>query len=280
MYNFRFVRDDFAVFHVGAAYGVYADADFGSAPTLDIATSQGFNQVGVTAEKTAIGARYIQIKGVVRGDIPRQKRAMRRAIPPLARGWLVFQDWVIRVVVQNPPSFATERRNGSFLLRFLAPYPFFQSKRINTVQIGRIDKKFSFPVNYATPHQFGVLSGDRQVYIYNDSDVDVQFTLTIKAVGASTGTVLTNLDTLETLTLTKPLTAGDVFVLRQDGGIVTAELTREGLTSNAISWLGEDSTLFKLRPGDNLIALTDSVGGINIVGQIEYAEEAVSVYEA
>lgn len=282
MYNVVFENNNGSKYYFGINGTTIFDMDLGDGVSVNIGTSQGFSQVGETLQSRSVSGRTISVKGAVYGNIQERKRTMRNVFSPFSCGRLVFENqYYIRVYVKSSPTFSTIKNDGKFTMRFFAPYPFFKSVDEKNVEIGSIRPLFSFPVNYATPHKFGEKGSARYKNVYNDSDVNIPFSLHLFSSGTSTNPVIANLQTLKILKLNGTLNAGDfIDIYRNDDNVLQAIMTSAGVQSDVINWIDESSDLFELDAGDNLISATDDEGGASLAAKINYNSVVVAVYES
>lgn len=283
MYSARFESDNGLTFVFGKNGGNVFDMDLGSGVSVDIGTSQGFSQVGETVETLAVNSRPITVTGVLYRDIDNQKRNMRKIFAPFVAGKLIFEDGhYTRVYVQDPPSFSPVKKDGRFTMLLFAPFPYFYGQNEESVQIGGIVPMFRFPVNYAEPHSFGELSEGRFSTIYNDSDVKVPYGFQITVNGTSTNPTVTNLLTFEFLKINGTFNAGDVInVYRDSNNVLVANVTDSNQNvTDIISLIDDDSTLYELAVGDNLISINDDEGGVGMNAKVSFKSVVVALYES
>lgn len=281
MYSVLFEADNGRKYLFGEGGSTVFDMDLGAGVSVGIGTSQGFSQIGESVESQTVSGKPITVKGVVYGDIPGRKKAMRNALAPFTSGRLVFNsEYYIQVYVKESPTFSVIKGDGRFTMQFYAPFPFFYTMDEKAVYIGAVVPGFRFPVNYSQPHRFGTRAAARYKNIVNDGDVKVPFGLSIHSSGECANVTVTNLSTLAYLKLNGTLNAGEsIRIYREDDGVLRAELTTDEGTSDAISWIDEGSTLFELDVGDNLISATDDSGGASLTASFLYREAVAAVYE-
>lgn len=279
--NVVFHSDDGKKFVFGGSGNTAFDMDIGSGMPVNLGTSQGFSQVGENVEHSSVSGRTINVIGAVYGNVAERKNTLRNVFPPFASGRLVFDDqYFIRVFVKSAPSFSTAKRNGRFTMQLFAPIPYFTTTAERSVTIGAVDPMFSFPVNYAASHTFGKKSATRYANINNDGDARIPFGLYITTSGQSTNVTISNLQTFEKLKLNGTLLAGDeVNIYRDTNNILRAERTSDGITTDILSWIDEESDLFEMAVGDNLIAANDDEGGASLTARFIYSPAVWSMYE-
>lgn len=281
MFEVIFEADNGKKFTFGRGGSNYFGMSIGNGVDIALGTAQGFSQIGVTVQTQSIGGRAIDVTGEMYGDIESRKDALRNVCAPLTAGRLVFQKThFIRVHVKAAPSFSPKKGNGAFKMQFFAPFPFFASVEEKAYSIGAVTKEFRFPVNYSKPHRFGTRSAAKATNVVNDGDVQVPFRLDIQANGTCTNVKVTNLKTLEFLKIAGVLNMGDrVAVYRAEDNAIRAELTSGGIITDIIGRIDDDSTLFDLAAGDNLMAATDDEGGGNLSVQFTFHPARAVLYE-
>lgn len=283
MYSAKFEADNGMVFVFGKNGGNVFDMDLGNGVPVNLGTSQGFSQVGETVETMAVNGRPIAVTGVLFRDIDNQKKVMRKVFAPFVAGKLTFEDGhYTRVFVQDPPSFSSVKNDGRFTMQLFAPFPYFYGQNEERAQIGGIVPMFKFPINYAEPHTFGKMSEGRFSTIYNDSDVKVPYGFQIVVNGTSTNPTVTNLLTFEFLKINGTFKSGDVInVYRDDNNVLVATVTDgDGNVSDIISMIDDESTLYELAVGDNLISVNDDEGGVGMSASVSFKTVVVALYES
>lgn len=282
MYNVVFENDNGSKYYFGLNGTTAFDMDLGNGVSVNIETSQGFFQVGETMQSRNVSGRTVNVKGIVYGDVQERKQTMRNVISPFSCGRLVFEgQYYVRVYVKSAPTFSSVKNDGRFTMQFFAPYPFFKKMEEKNAEIGSVVALFSFPVNYAYTHKFGEKGAARYKNIYNESDVNVPFSLHLACSGTSTNPVIADLQTFKTLKINGTMNAGDfIDIYRNDDNVLKAELTSDGVKTDIISWIDESSNLFELATGDNLISAIDDEGGVSLIAKISYNPVVVAVYES
>lgn len=281
MYEVIFENDNGKKFIFGPAGSNWFGMNIGDGMEVTLGKSQGFSQVGETVETQSVAGRPIDVTGQFYGNIVSHKNALRSVCAPLSSGRLVFQKThYIRVYVKAAPTFSAVKNNGLFTMQFYAPYPYFRSFEEKVFRLGGVTKQFRFPVNYSQPHRFGTRSANRYTNVINSGDVSVPFRLELHSTGVSTNPAVTNLTTFAYLKLNGQLNAGDVAVIyRDDNSVLRAELVSGGVTTDIIAWVDDESSLFELASGDNLIQANDDENGAGLYASISFSPAVVALYE-
>lgn len=282
MFEAVFENDNGKVFTFGPNGSNWFGMNIGDAVDITLGTSQGFSQIGETVETMSAGGRAIDVTGKLFGNIVERKNALRNVCAPLSTGRLVFNGThYIRVYVKSPPSFSAVKNNGLFKMQFYAPFPYFSTFGESHNLIGGIEANFRLPVNYSEPHRFGTRSSDRYTNIINSGDIRVPFKLILRSEGVSTNPTVTNLTTFAFLRVNGTLNSGEyITVYRDNSNVLRAELTQGNVVTDVIDWLDDDSSLFELESGDNLINASDDQGGVGLVVSFSFNPAQAVLYES
>ena len=281
MFEAIFENDNGKTFTFGERGGNYFGMSVGDAVDITLGTSQGFSQIGETVETMSVGGKPLDVTGMFFGNIVERKNSLRNVCAPFATGRLVFNgSHYIRVYVKSPPSFSAVKNNGLFKMQFYAPFPYFSTFGESHNLIGGIVPAFRLPVNYSNPHRFGTRSSDRYTNIVNSGDIKVPFKLVMRSEGISTNPTVTNLSTFAFLRMNGTINAGEsITVYRDNSNVLRAELTQGNVVTDVIDWLDDDSSLFELESGDNLISASDDQGGVSLVVSFSFNPAEAVLYE-
>lgn len=281
MYEVIFQNDNGKVFTFGPNGGNWYGMNIGNGLEVTLGKSQGFAQVGETVETQSIGGRSIDVTGMFFGDIVGGKNNLRNVCAPLSSGRLIFQkSHYIRVYVKAAPSFSAVKNNGLFKMQFYAPFPFFSAFQESYFLIGGVVPSFRFPVNYGRPHRFGTRSNERYVNVVNSGDVRIPYRLVLRSEGVSTNPTLTNITTFAFLKINGIINIGQfITIFRDDNNVLRAELTDGNQVTDVITWIDDESSLFELEPGDNLISANDEEGGKALIASFTFNPAVGALYE-
>lgn len=281
MYQVKFEKDNGEIFLLGTGNNIVFDIDGLSGIGVDLGTSQGFSQIGESVDTQSVGGKSLTVKGVIYRNLADGKKRLIKAFAPFSSGKLIFDDkYYIYVYVKESPVVAPTKKGGAFMFRLFAPFPFFKEFAENTFYIGVISPAFMFPINYETPHYFGTKSNERYVNVVNNGDLKTSYRLDISTEATSTDIVITNIETFEFLKLNGTLNAGErISIYRDNNNQLKAELYNGSVITDIISWIDEESTLYELAVGDNLILASDDNGGDNLTAQITFNSVVGGVYE-
>ena len=276
MYNARFLSDTGRQFRLGYEYGNIFDIDPLSGVSADISTSQGFQQNGETVESVSTGGVERQITGKLLRNLAAQKTDMFRAFAPGAFGALYFNErYTCRCVVKQSPQFGEGKSKETFVLTLFCPNSYWQSVDGKDYILGGYSPSFRFPVNYGTPHRFGVKNPTAFINCVNDGAVAVDFTAEFTASAPVTNYGIVNAVTLEEMKINDTLTTDDKTVVYRKNGKLYVEKNGKDI----FSALDEDSTLFLVNPGDNPFKATADSGVESLIVSVSFNDPYVGVYD-
>ena len=281
MYSVKFEKDNGEVFLLGTNNNIVFDVDGLSGIGIDLGTSQGFSQIGETVDTQSVGGKTLTVKGVIYKNLADGKKQLIKAFAPFAKGRLIFNNkYYVYVYVKESPVVAPTKKGGAFMFSLFAPFPFWKEIAESTFYIGAITPMFMFPVNYETPHIFGMKSAARYINVVNNGDLQTSYRLDITTEATSSNITLTNLETFDFLKLNGTLNAGErISIYRDNNNQLKAVLYDGSVETDIISWIDEESTLYEMAVGDNLILANDDDGGANLTAQLTFNSVVGGVYE-
>lgn len=254
---------------------VLTDFPLLSGLSVNVGTSQSINQVGGTVESQVIDPKSSTIKGFVIGDGTNGKQRLLSIIRPLESGKIVVNgQYEITVYVTDTPTVSPARMFPQFDFGVIAPYPFWQKTIGTIVPMAGIAGRFRFPWNITKPYRFGDLLSSYFTNVQNTGQVPTPFDLEITALGDAENPTFEDIETGDVLKLNKALTVGERVVISIQTDGISATSSKDGDIQGLID---VDSTLFSLRPGDNVIRYTADSGRENLTVQIRFTRKYAGV---
>jgi hypothetical protein len=245
----------------------------------DIETSQGFEQVGETIDTLTTGGNTIKVYGRCNPFCKAYGDALVNTILPMSTGRLYFADkfW-IDVAVKNAPAIAQALRKATFNFRLYAPYPYWKSVKKNVYKLGGSLGGFRFPVNYATPHHFGQRSATLFLNCVNNGNVKTDFRLTLYAKAGLANVTITNAQTQEFIGINTEMQGGDYVYMFRENNQLRCIRDRNGVISDIFSDVDEDTDLFFMNVGDNVLRSQAESGGNNLIVQVDFYDTKSGVF--
>lgn len=279
MYDLRFVSDNGKEITLNYESGIIVSRVTGSTGMqVSTKTAQGYQQVGVSISALTVGGRELIINGFIFKENAAKKEELMTVFAPFATGRLYWEDrYWIDVAVKNAPEI-TQERDSKYTFRLFAADPYFRASEKQVSQNGVTVGSFSFPVTYIDdtigtnrPHKFGTKTSSTQFIITNNGQADAPYEVIIEGGAAIVNPKLTNVDTGDFVLWNDTVGIGERLRIYSERGRIRVTLTdTSGVEHNAISGLDDDSTLFSLAVGDNLLQTTATTGGDDIETTISF----------
>lgn len=279
MYKARFVSES-GTFYFDLDHGVVFDISPIDEIDVDIASSQGFGQIGSTVVSRSVAGLSRTIKGKVIGNARQIKKELLRVFTPFSTGRLYFNDrYACECVVQKTPAIGAKDSWVAFALMLYCPSPFWQLASPQSYLLGGYTPAFSFPVRYDS-HVFGIRQENAFVNCLNPGTVRSSFEVIFgTAAGDVTDYGIINIYTGEELKIRDTLSAGQTVRVYREDGRLRVEKTVDGEKTNIFAALDEDSTLFWMNAGDNVIRMTAGEGADQLTASISFYAEYAGVYD-
>lgn len=225
--------------------------------SVDISTSQGAQQVGCSVDHQTLGARRIGLIGKIVNFSPAQLAQIAQIFLPMSTLRLTFEEaYWIDCVISESPVFSYDLKTVTFSVSLLAPSPYWKAVKINSYQLGGLTGGFTFPVNFSqrNPHSFGKRAALLYLNCKNRGNAVTDYMARIRcSSGEAAGVILVNAQTQQFLEISTGLVAGDVLEIYQENGILRATKTSAGMVTDVFADLNEDSDLFYMNVGDNVL---------------------------
>lgn len=246
---------------------------------VDITKSQGFDQIGVSVGNMAVEERVIGVIGRIDNFAPDHLRRIQNMFLPLSTVRVYFEEkYWIDAVVKETPVFSYKLRTVKFSVELMAPYPFWKKKDKNFYRLGGLTGGFNFPASYDIPHNFALFPEILFTNCKNNGNTKVDFKATITAFsGTADGVKLINAANQKYLVVDTEITAADTVEIFRENNILRVTKTTGGVTTDIFSAFDEESTLFYMDVGDNVIRADATGGDAVLVVTIEFYDTLAGV---
>ena len=288
MYNLKFISDSNNEIVLNYENGiVISKIDGATGLPVTTRTAQGYQQVGVSISALTVDGRSLTLRGFIFSENSAKKQALLSAFAPFVRGRLYWEDrYWIDVVVKDTPEIA-QNKDSTFSMRLFAPDPYWRAAEKYVSQNGITVGSFQFPVvggvkqlmyknnsldaAETVPHRFGTKTSGAQFIITNNGQAEAPFEVIIEGSSNIVNPTITNTATGAFLKWNDTIELGERLRIYNDRGRIRATLTTTGgVETNAIAGLDDDSTLFTLAVGDNLLQTGATTGANDIETTISF----------
>lgn len=260
VYNAKIITDAGKTFDFSYSNGVLFDISPLSGAEVSIATSQGFAQIGKTVEAQSVGGIYRTIQGRLLSV--QAARQMMSVLSIFTEGKLFINDthYCPIVIASTPQIMQKKTGDIPFTMRVFCPSPYWYSAENKSVILNDYTPAFYFPVVYDS-HTFGVSGGSAFVNVYNEGDADADMEIVFSCEGESTGYGIANVMTGAILRFDDTIRAGETVTLKRENGRVTAlKKTAGEEDKNMLVGITDDSSLYTLAAGDNVLRVMADAG--------------------
>lgn len=279
-YKITIQSDNGRTVHINAGTGLDGNLDPISGVDVQISASQGANQIGESITDQTVGSVVRTISGECR--TPAAAKELLRAVPPLSKGKLILNDaYFCEYVVKRSPYVTREkgsRNKRTFSTILYCRLPYWQSITPSSCLIGGYTPSFRFPVTYAKPHRFGTRSPFAFVNALNPGDFQAAFSAVFSTAITTKNPVLLNCVTGAKLRLITDLVADEQLKVYRDSDGLHVEKVSAGKVEDVFACLDDDSSLFYLEPGDNLLKIDADDGAENLQCSVSYNAAYMGVY--
>lgn len=225
------------------------------------------NQIGEYVTDTALETRPLTIVGHIiamsEGEMNDRKMFINKLINPLHLYHLEYKDYILKFLPNETVKYSsTFQDNNDVICKFqinaICVDPLFSSKESEKFDVATTHPEFHFPLVLGdTPEtpggvHFGVRTQSVFASIFNKGAVETGMTIVFKANGTVGEPSLVNVNTQETLTIKKSMTAGEIITVITETGRKSVRGNVKGQESNYFKYMSLDSTWLQLAVGDNL----------------------------
>lgn len=269
MYNAKIVTDAGKTVWLGYSHGILFDISPLSGADVDIATSQGFQQIGETVEGQSVGGIRRTIRGTALNTAA--ARNLISALPVFTKGKLYFgEKHFCNIFLQKTPAISYQKDGKMpFTMQVYCDTPFWKEDALKNYLVNGYEPAFSFPVNYGS-HVFGIRAQGGFTNCINSGDVKTPFVCEFLTDQEIENYGIINVKTLAELRFNDTLLPGEVVKVYQENGRVMAIKTVDGVSSSVLGLISDDSTLFDLAPGDNVFKVVADNNAERLQASISY----------
>lgn len=234
----------------------------------------GMRYIGNTLDKSDITLK-VTVKGSDRNEYNRNKEKLRRLLNPLFdEGYLIYSDdektLRIKCIPEKIPFMVDKSKTyGEGSIALTANNPFWEDVRETKDEIALWMGDFEFPLEIVPE---GIEIGHRMplliVNAQNKGDAESGMIIEFRALATLTNPSLFNVNTRESIEITKTMTVGEVIRINTYYAQEEVEQTLNGVKSNIFNLMKSGSKFLKLNRGDNLFRYDADTGLDNLVCSI------------
>ena len=239
--------------------------------SVSLGLSQGYKQVGQSVIASTVGGMTLTIRGKILDANTQKKQDLLKTFAPFSTGRLWWDNkYFVDVEVKDSPTI-TQERHSVFSFRLFSQSPFWSNGTLSSFTSGISTAQFSFPIKYSSPHNFGSKDFSKEYNVYNSGSVDTVFELKIWGTEPVKNPKITNKKTGEFLRFIGDIETGELLTMRQTAkAIYITKTAVDGTETNEFSMLDDESSLFRLKIGDNVLTNEAEEGIYSMVSKISF----------
>ena len=252
--HLQLVTDAGAALDIGWDYGTPYSLDPINGVDVDVQTAQGVNQVGVSVERQSVAGVSREL--IIHCHSPHGDADASLLLEKLTfftSGTMYFEDrFFCRFVLSKTPYTKSIHPYPVLDFMLFCPKPFWYDLTAQSFCINGFVPSFRLPINYSTPHRFGVRTSIGWLNAVNPGALAVPFTATLKSDGAVVNPTVLNIITGQSIRILTTLTQEQTIeIYRTTTDQLAVKRTEHQVEENIFALLDEDSDLVELAPGDN-----------------------------
>lgn len=237
-------------------------------PQANINSSVNTTTDGSKINSVRLGNRNIVIYTTIEDNAEESRINLYRYFPVKKTVKIYFSNGTRDVYIEGTVEliecdlFATKQIAQ---ISIICPKPYFKDVDNLITYFGDVMSLFQFPFSITKEGlEISSLSTNQRRKILNTGDVETGVIIELFAIGTVQNPVLYDVLNRTQLKLNFTMLASDKIVINTNVGEKSIELIRDGVTTNAMGYMAQDSTWFKLEAGDNVFTYDADSGNSNL----------------
>lgn len=241
-------------------------------PRATINTSVSTTTDGSTVNSARVESRNVVIYMTIEGAVEANRINLYKYFPLKREITLYYRNGTRNVYIQGIVE-AVEcdpfAKKQVAQISILCPKPYFRAIEDLVTSFRAIKAAFQFPFAIEeTGVPMSELNTNVRNVLVNNGDVESGLTITLYATGRVYGVSLYDVLNQTHITLNMLMEASDLVTINTNAKEKSITLTRNGKTTNILSYMTKDSKWFTLQPGENIFTYDCMSGMQNL--QIDF----------
>ena len=227
-------------------------------PTAEMFTSSIVTSDGAILNNSRIDARNLVFNIVLKNDIESSRVNLYRYFRVKQKCKIYYKNGARDVYIEGyvesfEDDFFTQMQEVQ--ISILCYQPFFKAANDLVVDLSLTIANFEFPFSIEDPGQeISKKINTYECLLTNDGEVDTGLIIELRATGEVINPIIYNEDTGEFFGLDFTMQDGDLIKINTNSGEKEVSLMRDGVNSNLINYLQQDSIWLQAVSGDNIYA--------------------------
>jgi hypothetical protein len=237
-------------------------------PQATINASVNTTTDGSNINSVRLGNRNIVIYTTIEGDVEANRINLYKYFPVKKTIKLYFNNGARNIYIEGTVEliecdlFTTKQVAQ---ISVICPKPYFKDVDNLITTFGDVVNLFEFPFKIPKVGvEISAVSTNQRRKIINTGDVETGVLIKLFATGTVENPVIYDVLNRTQLKLNFTMLPADAIVINTNIGEKSIELIRDGVTTNAMGYMAQDSTWFILEAGDNIFTYDADSGNSNL----------------
>ena len=237
-------------------------------PQATINASVNTTTDGSNINSVRLGNRNIVIYTTIGGDVETNRINLYKYFPVKKTVKLYFSNGARDIYIEGVVELIecdlfTNKQIAQ--ISIVCPKPYFKDVNDLITVFGDVINLFKFPFSIPKSGvELSSVSVNQRRKIINSGDVETGVVIKLFATGTVTNPVIYDVLNRTQLKLNFTMLPSDTIVINTNVGEKSIELIRDGVTTNAMGYMAQDSTWFILEAGDNVYTYDADSGNSNL----------------
>lgn len=237
-------------------------------PQATINSSVNTTTDGSSINSVRLESRNIVIYTTINGDVEANRINLYKYFPIKKSVKVYFSNGARDVYIEGTVELIecdlfTNRQVAQISL--ICPKPYFKGVDELVTMFSDVSKLFEFPFSISKAGvEISAITTNLRRSIVNVGDVETGVIIKLFATGTVVNPTLYDVLQRTHLKLNFTMRPSDTLIINTNVGEKSIELIRDGVTYNAMGYLVQNSTWFKLLAGDNVFTYDAESGGSNL----------------
>lgn len=237
-------------------------------PQATINASVNTTTDGSNINSVRLGNRNIVIYTTISGDVEVNRINLYKYFPVKKTVKLYFSNGARDIYIEGVVELIecdlfTNKQIAQ--ISIVCPKPYFKDVNDLITVFGDVVNMFKFPFSIPKSGvELSSVSVNQRRKIINSGDVETGVVIKLFATGTVENPIIYDVLNRTQLKLNFTMLPSDTIVINTNVGEKSIELIRDGVTTNAMGYMAQDSTWFILEAGDNVYTYDADSGNSNL----------------
>lgn len=238
-------------------------------PAANISLTDNSTMDGGAINNVRVGSRNLVLYMTIEGDVETNRINLYKYFPPKKTVTIYFTNDTRNVYIQGTVELIEcdqFSKKQVAQISIICPKPYFKGVDTLVTSFSNINSLFEFPFSIpAVGIEFSSLTANSRKTIINTGDTETGVIIELFATGGSVvNPVIYDALNRTFIKLNFTLLQSDLITINTNQGEKSITLTRNGVTSNAMGYMSQDSNWLQLAAGDNVFTYGVDSGGTNL----------------